>query len=103
MASTILAERVHGPGTTLRSARMKLATLRDGSRDGRLVVVRFDGLAVRPAGDRWPTLQRALDDWRTAEPALRELAAALDGGDTTDAMAMDMNWIGAPLPRAYEW
>lgn len=82
---------------------MKLATLRDGSRDGRLVVVRFDGLAVRPADERWPTLQRALDDWRTAEPVLRELAASLDRGDTADAMAIDLNWIGAPLPRAYEW
>jgi fumarylacetoacetate (FAA) hydrolase len=82
---------------------MKLATLRDGSRDGRLVVVRFDGLAVRPADDRWPTLQRALDDWRSAEPVLRGIAASLDSGDTSGATAMDINWIGAPLPRAYEW
>jgi fumarylacetoacetate (FAA) hydrolase len=82
---------------------MKLATLRDGSRDGRLLVVRYDGAAAAPGDDRWPTLQRALDDWRSAEPALRAIAGRLDGGDTTGAMAMDLNWIGAPLPRAFEW
>ena len=53
---------------------MKLATLRDGSRDGRLLVVRRDGEAGAPAPDAWPTLQRALDDWTAAEPALRAIA-----------------------------
>jgi fumarylacetoacetate (FAA) hydrolase len=82
---------------------MKLATLRDGTRDGRLVVVRYDGLAAAPAGDRWPNLQRALDDWRAAEPELRAIAAALDQGATAGAMAVDLAWLGPPLPRAYEW
>ena len=57
---------------------MKLATLRDGSRDGRLLVVRRDGLTGLPSPDAWPTLQRALDDWEAAEPALRALAEKLD-------------------------
>lgn len=81
---------------------MKLATLRDGSRDGRLLVVRRDGEAGAPAPDAWPTLQRALDDWTCAEPALRALADELDRG-AHDGMPVDPERLGAPLPRAYEW
>src|SRR6185369_14099962 len=60
---------------------MKLATLRDGGRDGRLLVVRRDGEAGAPSPDAWPTLQRALDDWAMAEPALRTIADELDRGE----------------------
>ena len=81
---------------------MKLATLRDGSRDGRLLVVRRDGEAGAPAPEAWPTLQRALDDWAAAEPALRAVADQLDRGGH-DGMPIDPLRLGAPLPRAYEW
>jgi fumarylacetoacetate (FAA) hydrolase len=81
---------------------MKLATLRDGSRDGRLLVVRRDGEAGAPSPDAWPTLQRALDDWTSAEPALRALAAELDGG-RLEGVSIDPHRLAAPLPRAYEW
>lgn len=81
---------------------MKLATLRDGSRDGRLLVVRRDGEAGAPSPDAWPTLQRALDDWEAAEPALRELADSLERG-AVDGLPIDPHRLGAPLPRAYEW
>jgi fumarylacetoacetate (FAA) hydrolase len=81
---------------------MKLATLRDGSRDGRLLVVRADGEAGAPAPAPWLTLQRALDDWGAAEPALRALAAELDAG-ALDGAPIDPARLAAPLPRAYEW
>lgn len=81
---------------------MKLATLRDGSRDGRLLVVRRDGEAGAPSPEAWPTLQRALDDWSAAEPHLRTIADQLDRG-ALDGMAIDPLRLGAPLPRAYEW
>lgn len=81
---------------------MKLATLRDGSRDGRLLVVRKDGDAGVPSPEAWPTLQRALDDWEAAEPALRALAEKLETG-AVDATPIDPHRLGAPLPRAYEW
>jgi fumarylacetoacetate (FAA) hydrolase len=81
---------------------MKLATLRDGSRDGRLLVIRRDGEAGAPAPDAWPTLQRALDDWTAAEPALRVIADELDHG-SIDGAPLDPHRLGAPLPRAYEW
>ena len=81
---------------------MKLATLRDGTRDGRLLVVRRDGQAATPVDGEHRTLQRALDDWDAAEPALRRLADALDRG-AIEGMSIDPARLAAPLPRAYEW
>ncbi len=81
---------------------MKLATLRDGSRDGRLVVVRRDGAAFVPAGVHAPTLQAALDRWDEVEPALRDLAARLDAGKL-EGEPLEPARLHAPLPRAYEW
>jgi len=79
---------------------VKLATLRDGSRDGRLVVVRSDGEAAAPAAV--PTLQAALDTWDEAEPELRKIAQRLDRGEL-DGIPVDPTRLAAPLPRAYEW
>ena len=81
---------------------MKLATLRDGTRDGRLLVVRRDGEVGTPSPGTWPTLQRAIDDWAAAEPALRALSDELDRG-ALDGSPIDPVRLGAPLPRAYEW
>lgn len=81
---------------------MRLATLDDGSRDGRLVVVRRDGQAVADARPVAPTLQAALDGWAAAEPRLRVLAADLDAGEA-EAVPLDPASVRAPLPRAYEW
>ncbi len=81
---------------------MKLATLRDGSRDGRLVVVRKDLSAFVPAQAIAPTLQDALDGWARAEPALRDLAGDLESG-AVRGEPLDPKTLAAPLPRAYEW
>jgi fumarylacetoacetate (FAA) hydrolase len=81
---------------------MKLATLRDGTRDGSLVVVRPDGRAFTPARPVARTLQAALDSWPTSAPKLRALAEALSGG-TVGAEPLDVRQLAAPLPRAYEW
>jgi fumarylacetoacetate (FAA) hydrolase len=81
---------------------MRLATLRDGTRDGRLVVVRSDGAAVAAAAAIAPTLQVALDNWGACEPRLRALAADLDRGGVTGAPAAPESFL-PPLPRAYEW
>jgi fumarylacetoacetate (FAA) hydrolase len=82
---------------------VKLATLRDGTRDGRLLVVRRDGEAGALSPETWPTMQRALDDWGAAEPALRELAQRIEAPGTIDLVQIDPFRLAAPLPRAYEW
>jgi fumarylacetoacetate (FAA) hydrolase len=81
---------------------MRLATLRDGTRDGRLCVVSADGARLTPAEGVARTLQAALDDWERAEPRLRELARDLDGGRAA-GQPLDVRRLHAPLPRAYEW
>jgi fumarylacetoacetate (FAA) hydrolase len=81
---------------------MRLATLRDGSRDGALVVVGAAGTSCAAASAVAPSLQRALDEWPRCEPLLRALAGRLDRGEV-DALPLDPEALAAPLPRAYEW
>ncbi|UJR79377.1 fumarylacetoacetate hydrolase family protein [Sandaracinus amylolyticus] len=81
---------------------MKLATLRNGTRDGALVVVRRDGTRYAPATEIAPTLQRALDEWDAVEPALRAVADRLEH-DQIESRPLDVAQLRAPLPRAYEW
>lgn len=81
---------------------MKLATLKDGSRDGHLVVVSRDLTRCLDAGSVAPTLQSALDRWTEAEPRLRALADKLEHGDAS-ARPFDADQCLSPLPRAYEW
>jgi len=80
---------------------MRLATHRDGTRDGRLIVVRSDGGAYAKVNE-YPTLQSALDDWENAEPTLGECAAMLSDGSVPGAPLAGIP-LAAPLPRAYEW
>ncbi len=81
---------------------MRLATARDGTRDGRLVVVRKDGEAALDASRVAGTLQEALDHWDERAPSLRALAASLDAGDV-EGEPLDPRALLSPLPRAYEW
>ena len=81
---------------------MRLATLQDGSRDGRLVVVRSDRRAYALATDAARTLQAALDDWDRVAPALAALSESLEAG-REKALPLDEAALHSPLPRAYEW
>ncbi|HEX3696757.1 MAG TPA: fumarylacetoacetate hydrolase family protein [Polyangia bacterium] len=81
---------------------MKLGTVRDGSRDGALVVVAADGQTFTRAGAIAPSLQGALDDWRHTEAPLRALAHALESG-RAPAEPVDPPRMSSPLPRAFEW
>jgi fumarylacetoacetate (FAA) hydrolase len=82
---------------------MKLATLKDGTRDGTLVVVSRDLTRAAKAGAAAPTLQRALDDWAECEPALRKVYEALNDGSAAGAFELQADRLMAPLPRAYQW
>jgi len=81
---------------------MKLATLRDGSRDGRLVVVSDDLTRYTPAGHIAPTLQAALDDWAAIAPRLRQLSGELALGAVPSERFHEAA-SESPLPRAYQW
>ena len=82
---------------------MKLATLKDGTRDGALVLVSRDLRRAVAAKAVAPTLQRALDDWGGCRPALQKLAEALNGGKAKGAFDLQPERLMAPLPRAYQW
>ncbi len=81
---------------------MKLATLKNGTRDGALLLVKQDLSAWTSASHLAPTLQAALDAWVEVEPKLRALAAQLEAGTVTSE-PYDVSKLLAPLPRAYEW
>ena len=81
---------------------MRLATLRDQTRDGQLVVVDNTGTRFTSARDIAVSLQAALDDWPRCRGQLNELALALTAGKVASS-ELGSHTLAAPLPRAYEW
>jgi len=82
---------------------MKLGSLKEGGRDGTLIVVSRDlSRGVRATGIA-DTLQRALEDWSNTAPRLNALYDALNEGNAEGAFDIDMAALAAPLPRAYEF
>ncbi len=82
---------------------MKLGSLKEGGRDGTLVVVSRDlSRAVRATGIA-ATLQQALEDWAATAPRLNALSEDLNAGTAAGAFALDVHALAAPLPRAYEF
>lgn len=79
---------------------MKLATLKDGTRDGQLAVVSRDLKTAQLADGIAPTLQRALDDWAFISPQLDELYRQLNEGRGRRSVDFDAAHCMAPLPRA---
>ncbi|MGE0497622.1 MAG: fumarylacetoacetate hydrolase family protein [Ramlibacter sp.] len=82
---------------------MKLATYKDGSRDGQLVVVSRDLSSAHYATGIAQTLQQALDDWNFISPQLQDLYTTLNHGKARHAFPFDPAQCMAPLPRAYQW
>ena len=82
---------------------MKLATLKDDTRDGQLAVVSRDLKSAALADGIAGTLQRALDDWAFIAPQLQDLSDALNQGKAKNAFEFDPRRCLSPLPRAYQW
>jgi fumarylacetoacetate (FAA) hydrolase len=90
---------------------MKLATYKDGSRDGQLVVVSRDLATAHYATGIAAKLQQALDDWSFISPQLQDLYETLNrAGDGASgslkarhSFPFDPAQCMAPLPRAYQW
>ena len=82
---------------------MKLATTKDGSRDGQLVVVSRDLTTAHYATGIADRMQQVLDDWNFISPQLQDLYETLNGGKARHAFPFDARLCMAPLPRAYQW
>lgn len=82
---------------------MKLGSLKEGGRDGTLIVVSRDlRHGVRATGIA-ATLQQALEDWSRVAPRLNALYESLNAGDADGVFDLDPQTLAAPLPRAYEF
>ena len=82
---------------------MKLATYKDGSRDGQLVVVSRDLSTAHYATGIASKMQQVLDDWGFIAPQLVDLYETLNLGKARHALPFDPAMCMAPLPRAYQW
>ena len=82
---------------------MKLATYKDGSRDGQLVVVSRDLTTAHYASGIATKLQQVLDDWNFLSPQLEDVSQTLNQGKARHAFPFDPKLCMAPLPRAYQW
>ena len=81
---------------------MKLASLNDGTRDGKLVVVSKDLTRYCAAENIAPTLQAALDDWEKIAPQLEVLARDVEH-EAVPCERFHEREAHSPLPRAYQW
>ena len=82
---------------------MKLASLKDGGRDGTLVVVDSALKHCVRVPDIAGTLQAAIEEWELAAPALDQVAQALEAGNAARAEPFDPAACASPLPRAYQF
>ena len=81
---------------------MKLATRRDGTRDGELIVVSKDLSEYCSASEIAPNLQTALDNWAKIAPQLASLSERLNAGKAA-GQTFNEQACHSPLPRAYQW
>lgn len=81
---------------------MKLATLKDSTRDGKLVVVSKDLTRCSEVGHIARTLQAALDDWAHVAPRLHRVALGMETG-SQPTIRFHENDAASPLPRAFFW
>lgn len=82
---------------------MKLATLKQGGRDGTLVVVGKKLTLAAKVPDIAPTLQYAIDNWAKVEPKLTQVYNEINDGVRKDAFLFNAEQAHSPLPRAYQW
>jgi len=82
---------------------MKLATLNNGTADGRLLLVSRDLSSMVDASDIAPTMQYALDNWDNCAPLLLARYHKLNTNSLSNAQPFQSNQLLAPLPRSWQW
>ena len=81
---------------------MKLASLREGGRDGTLIVVSKDLNRYVKVGEIAETMQLAIENWEQLSPALKNVYEDLNQIAESGAV-LTTEELAAPLPRAYQW
>ena len=81
---------------------MKLGTVKDGSRDGKLAVVSEDLSQAVTVDSIAHTMQEALDNWPQCEELLQKYNE-LNAGKANNAFEFKAENMCSPLPRAYQW
>jgi len=82
---------------------MKLGSLKQGGRDGTLVVVSRDLQRAACVPGIVKTMQGLFDHWETCARRLEEAYALLNTDEMPDDFPLDPAKLAAPLPRAYQW
>ena len=82
---------------------MKLATLKNNTRDGQLMVVSKDLSQAVAVPEIAATMQAALDSWSQLKGALEQIYQALNQGSLGNTMSFKASDCESPLPRAYQW
>lgn len=82
---------------------MKLATYRNGSRDGRLLVVSRDLARAVDAAAVAPTMQALIEDWDARSARVGALYDQLNAGVAANAFAFDPALCMSPLPRTHQF
>lgn len=82
---------------------MKLATLKNNTRDGQLVVVSRDLATCKAIPEIAGTLQALLDRWDHLAPQAQAVYDTLNAGGVQGTKPFSPLEAMAPLPRAYQW
>jgi fumarylacetoacetate (FAA) hydrolase len=82
---------------------MKLASIKNETRDGALIVVSRDLSSAVKADDIAPTMQAAIERWKEVESLLQARSDALNAGTANGIFAFDQASVASPLPRAFQW
>ncbi len=82
---------------------MKLASIENKTRDGKLVVVNRDLTKAVEVSQIAPTMQFALDNWNNVEEKLKQVYDDLNNGSISDTIDFSEAKKLAPIPRAYHW
>ncbi|MBI1837465.1 MAG: fumarylacetoacetate hydrolase family protein [Flavobacteriia bacterium] len=82
---------------------MKLASIKNNTRDGQLVVVNKNLTLAVAVPEIAYTMQQALDDWKSIEPKLQEVYSKIENGTIENTFVFESKNAMAPIPRAFHW
>ena len=82
---------------------MKLATYRNGTRDGQLMVVSRDLTKAVAIPAIASCMQELVDNWDELAPKADAVYQSLNQGDVEGAVTFEQHLCESPLPRAYQW